>query len=651
MILALAGVATMAALATILMTSSSTRLNLVGALKRKTQIEYKAESAFQVVADQLNSIIQETGDIDLSVNAPLTNPPSDKVPDELVACLQHGGETCLNQTTLDDFGLKNEVSIKVLSLKQLTKTLQGSELATDVCISKLGGSQLTSLRHLYELKLEVETETTKVFAKGFLSACDFAVFGFSLFDSPVVMQPSNGKQIGHFHSNVGFILGGGVEFWNDKNAVGDPMLTTPGDIWNIFHYKNPSTEADISGKVAMRAQKPDNSYIFNTTLGDHTVSADRDTTKCSDDPLAATDCWHFSQSANYEAWAAKVKSEDPVYANKLQTRRDPNFSGSEILLPGFSEGENAREIIEPGSLTDSTEQRERKLFYKADIRILDGISVDEDLQEITTGPKATDQLVGTGLPFQKDSDQFYVGYAGRKAITTTVDVAALRNTGFVHVYVGSALKPRGLVKYGWSCGTCGEFNAVMVQNAKRIPEDGLTISSPNPVFMRGDFNTIGPDPNDSTQEIILGGGTLLNPSEDLTTNAAIAREPPPAMIAADSVIPLSNAFSLPPPPLGTPMGDSVRYNAAFLIGLRKDGLGVPPPIEQIPTLVRYGSIVSMWYAEEVFGSDDWLAQLGSTASANNWITVQTKLLKWKRPPDVPTKIVVIPSSAVEFYAE
>jgi hypothetical protein len=96
----------------------------------------------------------------------------------------------------------------------------------------------------------------------------------------------------------------------------------------------------------------------------------------------------------------------------------------------------------------------------------------------------------------------------------------------------------GVIYLRDSSGTSTTHRGFRLQNGQYIPQGGLTIASPNPVYIQGDFNT-GKNPPSNT-------GTPTDPDGDMsgaggTTSQAYVRQP--CSVIADAVNILSNNWS------------------------------------------------------------------------------------------------------------
>ena len=164
-----------------------------------------------------------------------------------------------------------------------------------------------------------------------------------------------------------------------------------------------------------------------------------------------------------------LESTDSNWAAESQTRWDGKVTAhmAPLQFP-VPAGAETIEMIKQGQTGDSTEMRNMRMYYKADIRIMNGVATDKNGNLISL-PAGT---ISTAT--------FYDQREGDEACTTQVDVGKLKDSGLANgkiVYVGSTLAN------GPSC-----FNAVRLVNGGQLPSGGLTVVTHHPLYVKGDYN-------------------------------------------------------------------------------------------------------------------------------------------------------------------
>jgi len=218
------------------------------------------------------------------------------------------------------------------------------------------------------------------------------------------------------------------------------------------------------------------------------------------------------------AWQAQATS---TFGNTL---RDEAMGVGQIIPPIpalFYNPSNpdviAHQLIEVADATDAPDLRAAKMYSKSGLRVVDGVATD-------IGGNAVNLPAGiiTNTTFYDMREQ-------RTMSVVQVDVGALRASG--------AAPPNGVL-YVATTGTPGA--AVRLVNGSSLPSQGLTVVSENPVYIRGDYNTVAKvpaailadaitvlsnnwQPNNSDSKGNLGTNTRL--ATATTVNAAFATGP------------------------------------------------------------------------------------------------------------------------------
>jgi Tfp pilus assembly protein PilX len=218
------------------------------------------------------------------------------------------------------------------------------------------------------------------------------------------------------------------------------------------------------------------------------------------------------------AWQAQATS---TFGN---TVRDEAMGVGQIVppIPALSYNPSnpdviAHQLIEVADGSDAPDLRAAKMYSKSGLRIVDGVATDIGGNAVT--------LPGGIVT----NTTFYDMREQRTMNIVQVDVGALRASGAA---------PANGVLYVATTGTPGA--AVRLVNGSRLPSQGLTVVSENPVYVRGDYNTEAKvpagiladaitvlsnnwQPNNSDSKGDLGTNTRL--ATATTVNAALASGP------------------------------------------------------------------------------------------------------------------------------
>ncbi|HSC70550.1 MAG TPA: PilX N-terminal domain-containing pilus assembly protein, partial [Candidatus Methylomirabilis sp.] len=135
----------------------------------------------------------------------------------------------------------------------------------------------------------------------------------------------------------------------------------------------------------------------------------------------------------------------------------------------------AHQLIEKSVAGESAGLQAAKLYYQADLRIVDGVAT------LKNGTPANLSLCsGTAVT----TKSFYDKREGKTVTVTDVDVSALRTCPFL---------PGGGTLLYVSDG--GIDKAVRLVNGSEVTAGGLTVATDNPMYIQGDYNTINKQPS------------------------------------------------------------------------------------------------------------------------------------------------------------
>lgn len=172
--------------------------------------------------------------------------------------------------------------------------------------------------------------------------------------------------------------------------------------------------------------------------------------------LDSTDAGWATRSV--QRWGSSVKAGAPKIKMPLPSAVDP------------------AEIIQRGQLSDTQTMRDARLYYKAGLRIEDGGLATDSQGNFVSLPA---EVVTTKT--------FYDVRESRQVCVTEVDVQQLAASGKA---------PTNGILYidrTWACPG-GQMPAVRVVNGQALPTNGLTVVTPYPVYIKGDYNTVNKRP-------------------------------------------------------------------------------------------------------------------------------------------------------------
>ena len=271
------------------------------------------------------------------------------------------------------------------------------------------------------------------------------------------------------------------------------------------------------------------------------------------------------------------KDDTDQYRRMTFDSRDPNWEEGALVLWGgrvmdsahgitpiglpLPSGMDPIEIIKRGQEGDPPSYREARFYYKADLKIIDGVATD-----------------GADMPVDLDSDVlsthlFYNYREGKRITATQLDIEALNNSG--------QMPENGILYISASETAPGALDAaIRLVNGERLPAGGLTVVTDNPLYILGDYNTVDPQPAAVLTDAI---NILSNAWDDDNSHKSINHR-----IAASTTVRVAVMAGN----LETTPGN---YNGGLENFLRF--------LEQWDnkTLTYIGSIVCMWYSEWATG--------------------------------------------------
>jgi hypothetical protein len=134
-------------------------------------------------------------------------------------------------------------------------------------------------------------------------------------------------------------------------------------------------------------------------------------------------------------------------------------------------------MIEKGSVGDSQALKDAKLYYQADLRIVDDKAYDKAGNNINiNGCKDADKKQAV----RKES--FYDAREKVDTVVTQIDVGALTACG--------VMPKNGILYASPKPGSPVKGDGIRLVNGTELPKQGLTVVSDTPVYIRGDYNTV-----------------------------------------------------------------------------------------------------------------------------------------------------------------
>jgi len=258
-------------------------------------------------------------------------------------------------------------------------------------------------------------------------------------------------------------------------------------------------------------------------------------------------------SRAYSDWGGLVRD----MAHGVQDLSLPIETGD--LLDLIKRGD----AIDPVSSYESQALKEVRLYWLADLRILDGIAYNKNGTQLT-------------LPAGAVSTASFFDFRENKPVNVRqIDCAILGNTEL----------DNGILYVSDIQDTPGVLKALRLINCATLaPADGLTIVSDNPVYVKGDFNT-----NSKKGVAILGDSVTFLSNNWMDAKANNANSPYAIRIATSTTV-----------------------NAALVTGNTTTSLGnYNGGLENLPRFLENwsgidfflrGSIINLWASQQATGA-------------------------------------------------
>jgi Tfp pilus assembly protein PilX len=419
---------------------------------------------------------------------------------------------------------------------------------------------LYALATEYEVSSEASTEhsQTKADLRMMVESDLVPLYQFAVFYEPVLeIAPGPAMTLGgRVHSNGDLYLQSG------NSLTINSHLTAAG---NIFHGTYPGS-----------GQSTSNGDVYIHDAGGNPVS------------MYQSGEW---VDANATDW---VENSLALWGGQVE---DNNHGITELNLPVVQSGDPIDMIKTAGEAADSYEN-------KATLKIVNGTAIE--VQPDGSESNVTADLLSLGVI---SYNTFYDGREGKNVESMDINVGALNGSGYW---------PRNGIIYTAENQTSGSLQATRLVNGTTLG-GGLTISSKNPVYVEGDYNSVNKKP---------------------------------AAIMTDAMTILSNAWNDGDGTLG--INDANRQaspttvNVSYMTGnVPSEGGSYSGGFENLPRFLENwsniefkwrGSAIDLWESEEATG--DWSYGSYYTAPYRNWEFDPDLLDPANLPPGTPLISIV-----------
>ena len=306
----------------------------------------------------------------------------------------------------------------------------------------------------------------------------FQLFQFGVFYSDVDLELQPGPEMtfkGRIHSNKDIYL--------DSNSTLkiDSYLTSAGKIIKGSMPQDPSIEG---GTVLIE----DSDDVYQEMYYDDGLEIWFDHNHPSWVPDAG------------ERWDGNV--QDQAYGvTELNLPLPPLTSMIEIIKRG--------DTIDPDSSSEPEILKEARLYWQADLRILNGVAYLKSGQMVRTQTDVDESSVAVDLTYW-DPDEghpvnpvvtksFYDYREGAQITVRQINIERLRRREeLIEIGPGAGgiagdpvLKNDGTILY---VSESGLNNGVRLVNGSELPSGGLTVGTDNPLYIQGDYNTTSKQP-------------------------------------------------------------------------------------------------------------------------------------------------------------
>lgn len=259
----------------------------------------------------------------------------------------------------------------------------------------------------------------------------------------------------------------------------------------------------------------------------------------------------------------------------------------------------AHQMIEKGSSSDSDALKAAKLYYQADLRIVNGVATNKSGNIVT-------------LPAGVVSTKSFFDKRENTTITVTeVNIAALRTSG--------QSAGNGILYVTNDTAN----NSVRLVNGSQLPSStagGFTVVSEKPVYIQGDYNTT----NQVAAAVMADAVTVL--SNNWSTNSSDSKGDQTTSNRPASNTTVNAAFAL---------GPSVESTSGAGNGQLENVIRFLEDWGSSRTFKYSGSIVSLWHSQHAQGA--WGGGYYNPPS-RDWS--YDELFKTSQPPGAPRGILM-----------
>lgn len=347
---------------------------------------------------------------------------------------------------------------------------------------------------------------------------------------------------------------------------------------------------------------------------------------------------------------AGLDSTDPDWEDASLERWDGNIHsgehGVERLQPAISQPGNPRVLIEPGYTTDNAGQREDKLYYGADVRVINGRFFN------SAGTEFFPADVKGNSPLRFTT--IYDVREKRPMLTMEVNIEVLEDAGAFPsnglLYVGGFAPGGGLPSWPRDVCSCwgpeewesfvpehlggdGMF-ATKITGGKKLP-DALTVVSENSLYVRGNYNGPG-NGGKKAAAFMADSVTILSENWGRRNSSGTVSGSDPDDDWGYSNLSMSSRKA-----------KNTAVHAAMLVGSQEDApQNYNGGLENLPKFMEdwrsakftyLGSMVHLWWSQHTLGN--WVYSPVYQAPTRDWSFDDDFLL----PENLPVATPVVAS--------
>ncbi|MFQ5893695.1 MAG: PilX N-terminal domain-containing pilus assembly protein, partial [Nitrospinota bacterium] len=239
---------------------------------------------------------------------------------------------------------------------------------------------------------------------------------------------------------------------------------------------------------------------------------------------------------------------------------------------------SSHQIIEAADASDTAEMKNAKMYYKADLIIVDEKAYNQAGSEVKLnkcdGPKGAKAVKKT---------KFYDPREMKDVEVTEIDIGLLNSCGL--------MPANGILYAHRTKGDSDKGKGVRLKNGAELPGTGLTVASEDPVYIQGDYNTQNKVPAAVMGDAIyaLSNNWEKNDYDNKTEDKYSSSDRPAADTTINAALMLGYHDEAKS---GEPNGE--HENIVRLLEDWRDGGSWP---NSNHTLTLNGSIVSLWHSQ------------------------------------------------------